>query len=392
VEVESVNKKALTVPGELDVACLLESFKEERVSAAQMVFQWQQTVKHNLLSSLHGHQAKTLALLSWTMAVAGSCCAAAIAALAPAGKTKPASVCRRMERLLANCRLDAVSAMLQLTRSILRDWGGRSVLLILDETPKQNHLRCMKLSVAYHKRCVPLLSICYAPDRPPMKMPKLVRWMLTQVAACVPERLTVTLLADRGLCWPTIIRQCRKIHWHYLLRLQSDTRIKLADGAEKTVGQLADRKGTRWFGTDVQVFKKAHWLKANVAAVWEPMCKEPWLLATDTHGSYRCCRSYCKRTWCEQLHRDEKSHGLNWQDSQVNDPAHAQRLVLLMALATLLAIATGAKAIKRGIRRQLFEPRVRRLLSVFQLGRRYLEYAVIHEQPPNLTAYSLPPP
>jgi hypothetical protein len=361
------------------------------VSAVQMVFQWQQTVKHNLLSNLHGHQAKALALLSWTMAVAGSCCAGAIAPFAP-GASKPSSTRRRMERLLANPRLNAAEAMLDLTRSVLRDWGGRSVLMILDETPKQNHLRCMKLSVAYRKRCVTLLSICYAPDRPPMKMPKLVRWMLRQVAACLPEQMTVTLLADRGLCWPTIIRQCKKLKWHFLLRLQSDTRIKLPDGTVKAVGELANRKGTRWFGADVQVFKKARWLKANVAAVWEPMCKEPWLLVTDLQGTYRCCRGYCKRTWCEELHRDEKSHGLNWQKSQVHTPEHAQCLVLLMALSTLLAIATGVKAIKRGLRRRLFEPRLRRLMSVFRLGWHYLEYAVIHEQPLNLTAFSLPPP
>lgn len=361
------------------------------MSAGQMVFQWQQTVKHNLLSNLHGHQAKSLALLSWAMTVAGSCCAGAIAPLVP-GASKPASVRRRMERLLANSRLDSVSAMLDLSRSLLRDWGGRSVLMILDETPKQNHLRCMKLSVAYHKRCITLLSICYRPDQPPMPMPKLVRWMLRRVAACLPEQLTVTLLADRGLCWPTIIRQCRKLKWHYLMRLQSDTRIKLEDGTEKVIGELADRKGKRWFGADVRVFKKAHWLKVNVVAVWEPMCKEPWLLVTDTHGTYRCCQSYCKRTWCEELHRDEKSHGLNWQNSQVHDPKHAQHLVLLMALATLLAIATGVKAIKRGLRRQLFEPRLRRLSSVFQLGWRYLKYAIIHDQPLNLTEFSLPPP
>ena len=362
------------------------------MSAVQMVFQWQQSVKHNLLSSLHGHQAKTLALLSWTMAVAGSCCAAALAPLAPSGQTKPASVRRRMERLLANPRLDAVAAMLDLTRSILRDWDGRKVLMILDETPKQNRLRCMKLSVAYRKRCVPLLGVCYPPDRPPRPMPELVRWMLREVAACLPPGLTVTLLADRGLCWPTIIRQCRRLGWHYLLRLQGDTRLRLADGTEKAVRALAERKGTRWFGEAVRVFKKARWLKANVVAVWEPACREPWLLVTDTPAGYACCRGYCKRTWCEELHRDEKSHGLNWQKSRVNDPAHAQCLVLLMALATLLAIATGAAALKRGLRRKLFEPRFRRLMSLFQLGKRYLEYAVLHEQPPSLTAFTLPPP
>jgi hypothetical protein len=141
----------------------------------------------------------------------------------------------------------------------------------------------------------------------------------------------------------------------------------------------------------VRVFKKARWLKANVVAVWEEPCKEPWLLVSDHPAGYACCRSYCKRTWCEESHRDEKSHGLNWQLSRVNHPDHAQRLVLLMALATLLCIATGATAIKRGLRRRWFEPRLRRLSSVFQLGRRCLEYAVTHEQP-LLPVPALPPP
>ena len=355
-----------------------------------MVSQWQRTVKLNLLSTLHAHQAKSLALLSWTMALAGNCCAGAIAPLAPAGKTKPPSVRRRMERLLANGRLNAPAAMLQLTRSILRDWGGRRLQLILDETPKHNLLRCMRLSVAYHKRTVTLLSICYLPNRPPMPIPKLVRWMLRQVAACIPEDTPVTLLADRGLCWPTIIRQCHRLKWHYLLRLQRDTRVRWSDGSEKPVSELAQRRGTHWFANNVQIFKKARWLRANVLAVWEQQCQEPWLLVTDTHASYACCRNYCKRTWCEESHRDEKSHGLNWQKSQVNDPEHAQRLMVLLSLATLLCIATGATAIKRGLRR-FFEARVRRMNSVFQLGRHCLEYAVTHEQS-LVPLPALPPP
>ncbi|HEX2970822.1 MAG TPA: hypothetical protein VHP11_00720 [Tepidisphaeraceae bacterium] len=44
---------------------------------------------------------------------------------------------------------------------------------------------------------------------------------------------------------------------------------------------------------------------------------------TDLHASFRCCRSYCQRNWCEQMHRDEKSHGFQWQQSHVKKPAHA---------------------------------------------------------------------
>jgi hypothetical protein len=355
-----------------------------------MVRSWLDAVKLNLLPALHAAQSKTLAALSFGMAQGGSCCSGLIAAHAPSC-AKPASTQRRVERLLANQQLDATAAMLQLAGSVLRDWSGRRLLLILDETPRQQKLRCLKLSVAYHKRTVPLLGICYRPDRPPMPMPKLVRWMLRQVAAVMPPDVQITLLADRGLCWPTVIRQCRRLGWHYLLRLQSSTRVLLDDGSEKAVRQLLPCRGSQWLGP-VRIFKKARWLKANVIAVWEARCKDRWLLVSDQPASYRCCASYCKRTWCEESHRDEKSSGLNWQNSRVNDPQHAQRLVLLMALASLLCISTGAALIKRGLRRWLDPHRRRRRLSVFQLGRRWLAHAISHDGLPIIHPASLAPP
>jgi len=282
------------------------------VSAMDMVRQWQKTVKLNFLPELHGHQVKALASFSWAMAQVGSCASGALAAAVP-GRASPASVRRRLERTLANGpRLDVTAAMLQMTRALTSAWGGcgRQVLLILDETPKANHLRCMRLSVAYHKRTVPLSSICYRPNDPPLPMPKLVRQMLRQVAACLPADLNVTLLADRGLCWPTLIRQCRRLRWHYLLRLQGGTQVRLSDGSVQSVQELAARPGTRWFGQEVQVFKKARWLRANVTAVWEEDAKEPWLLVSDQPASYRgCCQRYCKRTWCEESHRDDRAAG-----------------------------------------------------------------------------------
>ena len=55
-------------------------------------------------------------------------------------------------------------------------------------------------------------------------------------------------------------------------------------------------------------------------------------------------------------------------------PPH-RRLVLLMALATVLAICLGTAGLKGGQRRR-FEGRKQRQLSVFQLGLRILKDAV----------------
>ena len=57
---------------------------------------------------------------------------------------------------------------------ILRDWGGRELLLVLDETPNGEPLRCLRLGVAYRKRLLPVAAECYPTDRPPLPMPKLI--------------------------------------------------------------------------------------------------------------------------------------------------------------------------------------------------------------------------
>jgi hypothetical protein len=329
------------------------------------------------------------------------------AAAAAAGKAKPASARRRIERLLANPRLIPGRVQAHMTRGLLGSWNGRSIVLILDETPRGQDLRCMKISLGYRHRAVPLAWECYRPDHPPRAMPQLLWQLCQRVARTMPPALRgrVCLLADRGLAWPTLVDCCNALGWHYVLRLQGSTRVRLPDddddgrrddGRRREVSvaakDLVPRKGSRWLGTGVDVFKKAGWRRANLVAAWERRCREPWLLITDLHASYARCAGYCKRAWCEQMHRDEKSQGLNWQRSRVADPRHARRLVLLLALATILAISLGTRILKRGLRRLLEATRLRKL-SLFQLGMRWLALAAQRDSLPALpaTIYLLPP-
>jgi len=163
-----------------------------------------------------------------------------------------------------------------------------------------------------------------------------------------------------------------------VLRLQSGTRVRLGGGPiVKAAWELAGWRGAWRMCSGVEVFKDAGWRRANVVATWERGCREPWLLASDLPATLARCRNYCKRVWCEQGHRDEKSHGFNWQLSRVRNADHAGRLVLVMALAMLLCLSIGTYVIKRGLRK-LLEPTRRRLLSVFQLGLRWLRDRLVN--------------
>jgi hypothetical protein len=336
--------------------------------------EWRHCVQSQLLPRVHGHQAKAFADCSFAMALACDCRARLLGTRVPTQAT-PASSGRRMERLLANDRIEAPLVQQDLATALLQNWTGGTVLLMLDETPKANDLRSMAIRVGYQRRALPLVSSCYRPDAPPEPMPQLVRRLLGEVQKCLPPGCKPVLLADRGLAWPTLVDWCEQHHWHYVLRLQSQTNVRLEDGRVCTARQLVARPGNRWLGK-ADVFKKAGWRSANVVANWRRDCSEPWLLVTDERASLRHCGVYAKRMWTEESFRDDKSSGFGWGDSRVDDPDHAARLLLVMALAMVLAASLGSEAWKDKQRRKL-EPRPDRL-SVVQWGLRWLAYAVTH--------------
>jgi hypothetical protein len=344
------------------------------MSATPIVQPWRSCVA-TLLPGLHAHQVHALADLSYACARAGHCQAGPVAPYVPTCAA-PASARRRFERLLANGRLRARLAQRMLARALLAHWTGQTALLMLDETPKANDLRALCVRVGYAGRALPLASVCYRPHAPPRPLPELARSLLRQVHGCLPAGVTVVLLADRGLCWPVLVDFCHDHGWHYVLRLQGQTKVRGPDGVERSARELAPRPGRRWLG-EAALFKKAGWRGAAVVATWERGMKEPWLLVTDQRASLRHCRTYAKRMWEEESFRDDKSSGFHWEQSRVDDPAHAGRLLLVLALALVLATSQGSAALKQGRRRGL-DPHRRRRLSVVQLGLRWLRYAVEH--------------
>jgi Transposase DDE domain len=354
------------------------------MSAQPMIRDWRQQVRDELLPDLHGHQAKALADLSFAMAVARHCHSGLLAAVAP-GETTPAATRRRLERTLANDRIDPDAVWPQLARSVLGGWAGGPIVLILDETPNHNDLRCMKITLAYRKRALPIACVCYALGGQPEPMPALVVGLLRQAAACLPAGAQVTLLADRGLAWPQIVDACGELGWHFVIRLQGQTRVRTSEATECSAAELALKPGARWWG-QAEVFKKSGWRRARVAACWEKDQDGPWLLVSDRPEGPRLFHRYARRVWTEELFRDEKSQGFHWEKSHVTDPTHAARLVLLIALATYLALALGSRVIQAGLRRWLESTR-QRMLSLFTIGMRWMTFCMTHDRslPQNLS-------
>ena len=331
----------------------------------------------DLFPDLHGHQVKTLSEAVLAMIAVGHSQLSRMALVDFGTATVPSGE-RRFQRLVANVRLNMPELVEVWSGAVLAD--PSQMTLILDETPKHNDLRAMKLCRQVRGRAVPVIWSCYKPDALPMPQDALVLDLLQRAAEAMSANSEPTLLADRGLSWPEVLDFCVEHHWHYVLRVQSQTRVKLDDGRVLSIGELVPKCGNTWRGQGC-VFKKAGWRRTNIVAYWAGTAKEPWLLISDLPPSRLRCQQYRKRMRVEESFRDEKSHGFQWQQSRIRDPSHAMRLLLVMALAMRYLIRLGQYLIRSG-QRTKFERQDRRNLSVFQLGLRSVLHCCHRARPP----------
>ena len=215
------------------------------MGAVDHVREWRACLRAELLADLHGHQVHALADLSFAMAAAGHCHSGRVAAAVP-GRARAASSRRRLERTLANTRLRPGRVFAGLARSAADRLAGRPILLILDETHNGRRLACLKLSIAYRRRALPIAAACYRRDRPPRRMPRLIERLLRRAARGLPAGADVTLLTDRGLTWPAVLDACRALGWHFVGRVKGTTRLRRRDGSWQALSELVPRPGGRW--------------------------------------------------------------------------------------------------------------------------------------------------
>jgi len=128
-----------------------------------------------------------------------------------------------------------------------------------------------------------------------------------------------------------------------------------------------------------------------VVAVWRAEDKDPWLLLTDLPATQARCTEYRRRMWQEEGFRDWKSFGWNWQKSRVRVPERVDRLLLILALATLWMAVLAQHILRRGFR-PLLEPRTTRCYSYFQLSLHYLTRLLALDCPIHCSLHFRPEP
>lgn len=308
---------------------------------------------------------------------AGSCRLGKVAeALSPLGSYD--SQYRRLQRFLANPHLDRCALQTAWTGWVLKEFAPSQPRLLVDETKLSTHLSIMVLGLWVDGGCLPLAWRCYrAKDYPQEGQVKLMCSLVETVLAADPHR-AYTVLADRGLgTSPALIHALQQLKVRVLFRVQGTVTFRNAYGGHSALKAMIT-EGEHWGGFG-EVFKKCGWLKMYAQVLWGQGYRDPWCLVSTEPVA---AADYGQRFQHECSFRDLKSDGFDWNTSHIWQPDHAERLLLILAMAYTLVLSLGKRVVR---------PRRGRTTrySLFRLGLEQIQ-ALVH--PTILPLLPQPPP
>jgi Transposase DDE domain len=342
------------------------SFEEE-------VYQWNEELAKHFLG-LSKPQRENVARFGLAVIKARDCRMSIMAEqVAELGKEESAE--RQLQRTVSNKHIEMGRCQRDWARWALSKVEGRLYLLV-DETKLGANLSVMMVGVAYRKRCVPLVWRCYKAGAYPAEgQVGLIEQLLKVVAEVLPMAAEPPIVqADRGIgTSPDLVRVVEQLGWRYLFRVQNTTRVCLPTTGQTPIGSLVT-PGQR-FSTAGQVFKGDGFLiQGWLHVIWDKRYDEPWSLITNdptlSGDEYAC------RAWQETSFRDLKSGGWKWNNSRVWQPDHADRLLLILALAYSFILSLGTLVLDAplALRKRLARGS-RSRFGIFRLGLRLLKFA-----------------
>ncbi len=335
----------------------------------EQVYQWSAQIREHL-PNLGYWQALNLAIYSLGMVLARQSAPSRVAEKCGV-MGKPDSVQRRLERFVDNTGVCWQRCCRYWARWVIQRYSGERLVLLVDETKLGQHLSVMVIGLAYRGSCIPLVFWCYRPDAWPDKQTHLIDELLCWVAESLPDGLIPLVQADRGIgTSPAVIRSVCALGWQFLCRVQAQTKCRV-NGQERALRHLVNAPGQTWSASG-QVFKKAGWLPATIHVIWAVGYTTPWCLITNCPAT-RDGWLYAQRYWQEAGFRDLKSDGWQWHTSRIWSPDHANRLLLVMALATAWTLTLGTFAFDEPLLKAHFTKGQSPTYSLFRLGLRLVE-------------------
>lgn len=208
------------------------------------------------------------------------------------------------------------------------------LFLALDATTVRQRFSVLSVSVLVDHSAIPVAWSVVPATQPGTWKPHWLRLLDALRDACPGYQVLV--LADRGLYAKWLFDAIRACHWHPLMRINAHGQVRLRDtGQRLTLAQLAACCRGAWWRGSVICFGGDTRLACTLLALWNPPQQAAWLLVTDLSPAHVSPSWYAVRMWVEAGFKSLKSGLFHWHHSRMSHPTRAERLWLVLALASL---------------------------------------------------------
>jgi hypothetical protein len=283
---------------------------------------------------------------------------------------------KQVDRLLGNGKVVPFDVMKQVIPHLI---SGRSEIVVaLDwtEFASNGHSTIALSMVTEHGRATPLLWLTVESKRLKSRRSSYERKVLEQLRRAVPQQIRVTVLADRGFADTKFFESLTStMGFDYVIRFKAGTVVESAAGTVKTAAGWVLPNGQPTRLTEPLLTRKRRQVPAIVCVKRAGM-KDSWCLVTSRRDSATdIVRLYARRFDIEHSFRDQKDwrFGLALDHMTLGTPGRRDRMLLVLALATMFAVLTGAAGEQLGLDRLLRPNTItRRTHSLLRQGREYM--------------------
>jgi len=317
--------------------------------------EWTNIVSRKL-PKLSSSQARVLALYSYGMVLVQGCGLTRIAEFLGMLLGRQANSVRQQLREFTYAGTDKRGTNRQtvtvdgcfgdLLGWVLSWWNAQEqrLALAMDATNFKDIFTVLVISVVYRGCAIPVAWRVVSATKPGAWRP---HWeqLFKLLQPSLPASWTVLVLADRGLYAKWLYQHLVKLHWHPYLRInhqglfapETSPRFRPLQG-------LVSAARPSWSGV-VRCFKTSKGqVRCTLLAHFDPAYEDPWLILTDLAPHLADIAWYGMRAWIEAGFKDIKRGGWSWHHTRMTDPARAERLWLVIAVATIWVLSLGGYA------------------------------------------------
>ena len=284
------------------------------------------------------------------------------------------SIVRRFERWVANPAVEATKFFTPFVWAMQASLGNETAYLLIDCTQAGKKCRTLMIGLAYHGTVLPIVWKTVRGNKGHVTG-ELHRTLLKEVYPLFRYHRRVIVLGDAEFSNEKVIGWLLQIKWDFVLRFQSSYLLKTVGNDEwhstlslYQAAGLQPGQVRHWM--DVTFTKSHQFAGLNVTTQWAEGEDEVLCLVSSLPECEQPHVVYEMRYWVETLFGNHKSRGFQLTRTHMTDPEHIDRLVLVLAIATCIALGLGTHLILIKETHQV-DRADRRDLSLFQIGWRW---------------------